>query len=129
MPVGQYTDEAIARQELRLLRRHPQPVAASASLAAPGAWLSLTYVGVPLLLVRQEKGQVQAFRNVCRHRGARVVPEGSGSGASWPVLVVAVTAGSSRSFSQARISGSFKLPSSALPLEFQRQAGGMMRVC
>ncbi|WP_047784644.1 hypothetical protein [Variovorax paradoxus] len=58
MPVGQYTDEAIARQELRLLRRHPQPVAASASL-------SLTYVGVPLLLVRQEKGQVQAFRNSC----------------------------------------------------------------
>lgn len=79
VPVVQYTDEAIAGQELRLLRRHPQPVAAGTSLAAPGAWLSLTYIGVPLLLVRQEHGQVQAFLNVCRHRGARVVPEGSGS--------------------------------------------------
>lgn len=77
--VGQYTDEAIARQELRLLRQHPQPVAASSSLASPGAWLSLTHFDIPLLLVRQESGQVQAFVNVCRHRGARVVPEGSGS--------------------------------------------------
>jgi len=79
VPVGQYTDEAIARDERRLLQRHPQPVASSASLASPGAWLSLTHTGVPLLLVRQERGQVQAFLNVCRHRGARVVPEGSGS--------------------------------------------------
>jgi len=79
IPVERYTDEAIARQELGLLRRHPQPVAASAALAAPGAWLSLTHIGVPLLLVRQEDGQLQAFLNVCRHRGARVVPEGSGS--------------------------------------------------
>lgn len=79
VPVGQYTDEAIARDERRLLQRHPQPVAASASLASSGAWLSLTHTGVPLLLVRQESGQVQAFLNVCRHRGARVVPEGSGS--------------------------------------------------
>lgn len=79
VPVGQYTDEAIALQERRLLRRHPQPVAASSSLAAPGGWLSLTHFDTPLLLVRQESGQVQAFLNTCRHRGARVVPEGCGS--------------------------------------------------
>lgn len=82
VPVDQYLDETMAHQELGLLRRHPQPVAGSSSLAAsPGAWLSLTHFGVPLLLVRQESGRVQAFMNVCRHRGARVVPEGSGSGA------------------------------------------------
>ena len=79
IPVARYTDEAQAGAELGLLRRHPQPVAASSSLASPGAWLSLTHMGTPLLLVRQENGQVQAFINVCRHRGARVVPEGSGS--------------------------------------------------
>ena len=78
VPVSEYTDEARARAESRLLRRHPQPVAPSSSLVAPGAWLSLTYMDTPLLLVRQESGQVQAFLNVCRHRGARVVPEGSG---------------------------------------------------
>jgi phenylpropionate dioxygenase-like ring-hydroxylating dioxygenase large terminal subunit len=77
--VSQYTSEAVASEELCLLRQHPHPVAASSSLASPGAWLSLTHFGVPLLLVRQESGRVQAFVNVCRHRGARVVPEGSGS--------------------------------------------------
>ncbi|HYP69453.1 MAG TPA: (2Fe-2S)-binding protein, partial [Variovorax sp.] len=59
--VAQYADEAQAGREQRLLRQHPQPVAASSSLAAPGAWLSMTHMGVPLLLVRQEGGQVQAF--------------------------------------------------------------------
>lgn len=78
--VAQYTSEAVLRQELGLLRQHPQPVAASSSLASPGAWLSLTHFGIPLLLVRQQGGQVDAFLNVCRHRGARVVPEGSGGG-------------------------------------------------
>lgn len=76
---SQYLSEALTNQELGLLRQHPQPVAASSSLASPGAWLSLTHFGIPLLLVRQESGRVQAFLNVCRHRGARVVPEGSGS--------------------------------------------------
>lgn len=76
---GRYMSEALTNQELGLLRQHPQPVAASSSLALPGSWLSLTHFGVPLLLVRQESGRVQAFINVCRHRGARVVPEGSGS--------------------------------------------------
>ena len=82
VPVAQYSDEAQARCEQRLLRQHPQAVAASSSLAEPGAWLSTTHMGVPLLLVRQNGGQVQAFINVCRHRGARVVPEGRGSEAS-----------------------------------------------
>jgi len=77
--VEQYISDAAADQELRLIRQCPQPVAASSSLPAPGSWLSTNFLGTPLLLVRQESGQVQAFLNVCRHRGARVVPEGSGS--------------------------------------------------
>ena len=79
IPIGRYTDEALAQQELQLLRQYPQPVAASSSLASPGSWLSMNYMKQPLLLVRQENGNVQAFLNVCRHRGARVVPEGSGA--------------------------------------------------
>lgn len=77
--VEQYTSETAANAEHHLLRRVPQPVAAASSLATPGAWLSTDCMGVPLLLVRQESGEVQAFLNVCRHRGARVVPAGSGA--------------------------------------------------
>lgn len=65
-------------QEARLFKRFPQPVAASSELPAPGAWRALDRAGTPLLLVRQADGAVHAFLNVCRHRGARVVPLGSG---------------------------------------------------
>lgn len=79
VPVSQYTSDEQTAQELRLLRQFPQPVAGSSSIPMPGAWLSLTQFGVPLLLVRQTDGAIHAFINVCRHRGARVVPEGSGT--------------------------------------------------
>ena len=79
VPVSQYTSDEQTAQELRLLRQFPQPVAGSSSIPSPGAWLSLTQFGVPLLLVRQTDGAIHAFINVCRHRGARVVPEGSGT--------------------------------------------------
>ena len=79
VPVSQYTSDEQTAQELRLLRQFPQPVAGSSSIPTPGAWLSLTQFGVPLLLVRQADGAVHAFINVCRHRGARVVAEGSGT--------------------------------------------------
>lgn len=65
-------------QEARLFKRFPQPVAASSELPAPGSWLARDFSGTPLLLVRQENGDVHAFLNVCRHRGARVAPLGSG---------------------------------------------------
>lgn len=77
--VSQYTSDEQTTQELRLLRQFPQPVAGSSSIPTPGAWLSLTPFDVPLLLVRQSDGAVHAFLNVCRHRGARVVAEGSGT--------------------------------------------------
>lgn len=79
--VERYTSEAVAERERQLMRRSPLPVAAGSSLAAPGDWLSTDCLGVPLLLVRQDSGEVQAFLNVCRHRGARVVPPGSGNAA------------------------------------------------
>ncbi|MDL5037865.1 aromatic ring-hydroxylating oxygenase subunit alpha [Comamonas resistens] len=78
LPVAGYRSPEQFAQEMQLLRQHPQAVAASSDLARPGSWLSLTRLGTPLLLVRQPDGKVQAFLNVCRHRGARVVAEGAG---------------------------------------------------
>lgn len=78
VPVNHYLDAERFAQELQLFRNHPQAVAAASDLPAPGSWLSLTYMGTPLLLVRQANGVVQAFLNVCRHRGVRVVAEGAG---------------------------------------------------
>jgi phenylpropionate dioxygenase-like ring-hydroxylating dioxygenase large terminal subunit len=48
------------------------PVAHASSLAAPGDFVTHDHLGVPLLLVRNDDGELHAFLNVCRHRGTRV---------------------------------------------------------
>jgi len=78
VPVANYLDAQRLKGEVALIRSYPQPLLSSSSLPQAGDWMSLTYGGTPLLLVRQQSGEVRAFLNVCRHRGARVVPEGSG---------------------------------------------------
>jgi phenylpropionate dioxygenase-like ring-hydroxylating dioxygenase large terminal subunit len=65
-----------------LERRHlffdqPLVLAHTDDLAHPGDFLTHDLTGVPIVLVRARSGRVNAFLNVCRHRGARVV-EGSG---------------------------------------------------
>lgn len=71
-PVENYHSEARFQQELALLRRLPVPFCPSAALAEPGAYVAREAAGVPLLAVRGKDGQVRAFRNACRHRGAQV---------------------------------------------------------
>ena len=44
----------------------------------PGDVLALHVGSAPILLLRDTAGQIRAFHNVCRHRGAQLVPEGRG---------------------------------------------------
>lgn len=78
VPVAEYVDADRLLREQALLRRQPQPIAASTALQTPGSWLAQERFGIPFLLVRQDDGHVEAFLNVCRHRGARVVKNGRG---------------------------------------------------
>lgn len=78
IPVNDYLDPARFARELQLLRRQPVPIAASPDLALPGDHVALRRLGVPLLAVRGADGVLRAFVNVCRHRGAQVVPDGHG---------------------------------------------------
>ena len=45
-------------------------VAQSSELEGKNDFLTRRYLDLPLLLVRDNDGRVQAFLNVCRHRGA-----------------------------------------------------------
>ncbi len=76
-PVANYRNDARFQAELTLLRRYPVPFCPSAALPEPGSYVAREAAGVPLVAVRGDDGQVRAFRNACRHRGARVV---TGSG-------------------------------------------------
>jgi len=67
-----------ARECERIFHAQPQIVAHASELSGPAAFLTLELAGRPLLLTRDEAGVARAFYNVCRHRGAQLVPEGSG---------------------------------------------------
>lgn len=54
-------------------------VAHSAELPKTGSYLTLQIGAYPILLTRAADGVIRAFVNSCRHRGARVCPEGNGT--------------------------------------------------
>ena len=72
-PVNEYVSREIAASEQRnLFRALPMCVGLSGLLAEPGSYQTHDVSGLPILLTRNQHGRVQAFLNVCRHRGARV---------------------------------------------------------
>lgn len=77
LPVGDYfSPERHAAEQATLFRRYAIPIA-HASEIGPGTCRRHDALGVPLLLVGDEAGEVRCFLNVCRHRGMRLVAEES----------------------------------------------------
>ena len=78
LPWSWYTDPAVLRLEQeRIFRRSWQYAGRVDEVAAPGSFATTRAGDVPVVLVRDEKGTLRAFLNVCRHRGSLVC---SGSG-------------------------------------------------
>ena len=73
-PVGRYLEPERHALEVAALRRLPHAIGPSARLASPGDWISTQLLGVPVVATRGSDGEVRAFINVCRHRGALLVP-------------------------------------------------------
>jgi phenylpropionate dioxygenase-like ring-hydroxylating dioxygenase large terminal subunit len=79
-PVSDYISAGQAEREGRaLFRASPLLIALSCELPRPGDYVTDDFSGVPILAVRDRDGCVNAFINVCRHRGARVAA-GCGGG-------------------------------------------------
>lgn len=76
VPVRDYTDEGrLAREREALFRAMPIPIAHASELSEPKKVLVRELDGVSLLLLRDSDGAVRAFKNACRHRGARLLRE------------------------------------------------------
>ena len=74
LPLGRYTDPVFqALEDEYLFGRVWLYAAHDSQLPAPGSYRLCDIGGAPILLVRGEDGNVRAFRNACRHRGAPVV--------------------------------------------------------
>ena len=64
--------ERAALERDRLFRGLPMFMGLSTRLAKPGDYVTEDVAGLPVLMTRGADGQVRAFANICRHRGAPV---------------------------------------------------------
>lgn len=80
LPVAAYLDEERFQHEFaKIFLGKPQALLLSAELPEPGDYVARTMLGKPLLFIRDKDGVARVFLNVCRHRGAKICPDGKGS--------------------------------------------------
>ena len=78
-PTDDFTSMDLLRQEQEVFfTETPMFVGLSNDLPENGCYKAETINDKSVLLVRDQQGQFRAFSNVCRHRGAQVVPNGRG---------------------------------------------------
>src|SRR5688572_18776816 len=74
-----YASSVSFEQERDLLfSRSWQLIGSASHLAEPGSYVATEIAGLKVFVRRGRDGVLRAFRNVCRHRGARLLAEGSG---------------------------------------------------
>ncbi|MEM8937040.1 MAG: SRPBCC family protein [Pseudomonadota bacterium] len=70
--------ERFQAEQEKLFQRCPNAAAHVSELPEKGSFLRCEVGGLPVLITRDKSGGVNAFLNVCRHRGTRLVDEASG---------------------------------------------------
>ena len=79
LPGWTYHSDAFLELEKReLFRSHWQIACHVSDIAEQGAYVAFDLCGERALVVRGNDGEVRAFHNMCRHRGARVVASDQG---------------------------------------------------
>ncbi len=74
-----YTDERIFKYDVRkIFFEHWQPAGHVSQIPKAGDYFLYEIAGESIIVVRANDGSVNAFFNVCRHRGSRVCLEHSG---------------------------------------------------
>ncbi|WP_036596306.1 aromatic ring-hydroxylating oxygenase subunit alpha [Ottowia thiooxydans] len=84
LPPAAYHDAAFYQREIdRLFLKEWNFIGHEDQLPSPRSYFTIDFAGVPVIVARNSAGEIHAFANSCRHRGARLV---SGEGTS-PVFV------------------------------------------
>jgi phenylpropionate dioxygenase-like ring-hydroxylating dioxygenase large terminal subunit len=80
LPAWTYHSQAIFDLErTELFLNHWQVAGHNNDIPEAGDWITFDLLGERALVVRGKDGEVRAFHNLCRHRGARVVDGTSGN--------------------------------------------------
>ena len=77
-PAAYHAPEFQALERARIFGRGWVGLGRADRLEGPGAYETEDVAGRPLILLRDKAGQVRAFANTCRHRGARLL-DGAGT--------------------------------------------------
>ena len=71
-----YTDDAkFEIEKVAVLKSTWAGLAVAADVPEPGDAIPMSFLGMPLLLIRDKEGEVRVFYNTCRHRGMILVEE------------------------------------------------------
>ena len=74
LPAWAYNHPEMTRLEYeRILKPSWQIVCHASSIPKPGDYVTLDLGADSVVAVRSAKGEIQAFHNVCRHRGSRLL--------------------------------------------------------
>ena len=74
LPNAHYTDQAVYDEERdALLFGTWAGLAVASDVPDPGDAIPMSFLGLPLLLLRDKTGVVRVFQNICRHRGMILV--------------------------------------------------------
>jgi phenylpropionate dioxygenase-like ring-hydroxylating dioxygenase large terminal subunit len=64
--------QRFARERQQFFLDSPQVIGFAGEVKEPGSFITAEAMGIPLLITRDNTGQIRAFINACAHRGARV---------------------------------------------------------
>jgi phenylpropionate dioxygenase-like ring-hydroxylating dioxygenase large terminal subunit len=79
-PATAYVDAGrFAREQEVLFRSGPVLMGLTSECRSPGSYLTATFGGIPIAVIRQADGSLRAMVNACRHRGSPLL-EGNGEG-------------------------------------------------
>ena len=74
LPNRHYTDKKVFNKEKeRLLFKNWSGIGFGKDVPATGDVAPITFLGLPLLLVRDQIGKIRVFQNTCRHRGMLLI--------------------------------------------------------
>jgi Rieske 2Fe-2S family protein len=74
-----FTDSGVYEREMeRLFLPSWQCLGREDEIARPGSFRTVEVAGSGVVVLRNQKGELRAFHNVCRHRGTRLVEEAEG---------------------------------------------------
>src|SRR5689334_6098206 len=78
LPGSWYTDPEVFDFEKEKIFGHTWHYAGHLELVSkPGDYFSCRIGNIPVVIVRDETGQLKGFVNVCKHRGSEVIRDGT----------------------------------------------------